>query len=54
MLYEKSGAVDTVRFLNQYTMGFGDYTRERETLLADTTLAEITAEIEHRRGGEVD
>ena len=33
--------VNTVRFLNQFTTGYGDYTEEREGLFKDLTLKEI-------------
>jgi hypothetical protein len=39
------GIVDTVRFLNQFTTGYGDYTEEREALFKDLTLEEILAAI---------
>ena len=39
------GIVDTVRFLNQFTKGHGNYTEEREALFKDMTLAEILAAI---------
>lgn len=45
MLYQKLGAVDTARFLNQYTAGYGDYTELRETLFAGASLAELVEEI---------
>ncbi len=35
--------VNTVRFLNQFTMGHGDYTAERDALFANLTLDEILA-----------
>jgi hypothetical protein len=35
--------VNTVRFLNQFTVGYGDYTAERDALFADLTLDEILA-----------
>jgi len=37
------GIVDTVRFLNQFTTGYGNYTEEREGLFTDLTLEEILA-----------
>ena len=39
------GIVDTVRFLNQFTPGYGDYTKERECLFKDLTLEEILAAV---------
>lgn len=46
LLYRELGIVDTVRFLRQFTPGFGDYTREREALFGDKTLEQIISEIE--------
>ena len=33
LLCREIGVVNTVRFLNQFSMGYGDYTAEREQLL---------------------
>ena len=41
LLFKEIGVVNTVRFLNQFTTGYGDYTEERESLLKDLTLDEI-------------
>jgi hypothetical protein len=41
ILFKEIGIVNTVRFLNQFTIGYGDYTEERESLLKDLTLDEI-------------
>jgi hypothetical protein len=49
LLYKELGVIDAVRFLNQFTQGYGDYTEERETLFADKSLEEIVSEIEKRR-----
>lgn len=38
LLSKDMGIVDTVRFLNQFTTGYGDYTEEREALFKDLTL----------------
>ena len=43
LLSKEIGIVDTVRFLNQFTTGYGDYTEERVTLFKDLTLDEILA-----------
>lgn len=32
------GLVDTMRFVNQFTMGYGDYTAERDELFGDVTF----------------
>lgn len=45
LLSKEIGIVDTVRFLNQFTTGSGDYTEEREALFKDLTLDEILATV---------
>ena len=49
LLYKELGVVDAVRFLKQFTRGFGNYTQEREALFADKSLDDIVSEIEKRR-----
>ena len=49
LLYQELGVVNTVRFLKQFTTGFGDYTQEREVLFGKKSLDEIVSEIEKRR-----
>ena len=49
VLYQKIGVVNTVRFLNQFTIGYGDYTTERDALFADMTLDDILTEIKLER-----
>ena len=49
VLCQEIGVVDTVRFLRQFTTGYGDYTAEREQLLGDLTLDEIVSEIAQAR-----
>ena len=41
VLYQKLGAVNTVRFLNQFTVGYGNYLEEREALFGDLSLDAI-------------
>ena len=45
LLSKEMGIVDTVRFLNQFTTGYGDYTKERDALFKNLTLDEILAAI---------
>ena len=45
VLYRELGVVDAVRFLRQFTTGFGDYSVEREALFGGKSLAEIVNEI---------
>ncbi len=49
LLYRELGIVDAVRFLKQFTPGFGDYTQERGELFADRTLEHMVDEIEQMR-----
>jgi hypothetical protein len=49
LLYKELGVVDAVRFLNQFSQGYGNYTQERDVLFADKSLDEIVTEIEKRR-----
>jgi hypothetical protein len=48
LLYKELGTVDAVRFLKQFTQGYGNYTQERETLFANKSLEDIVSEIEKR------
>lgn len=45
VLYRELGLVDTVRFLNQFTTGFGNFTEERRKLVEDEYFEEVAAEI---------
>ena len=45
ILFEKIGAVDTIRFLNQFSVGRGDYTKEREKWLGDISLDDAISQI---------
>lgn len=49
LLYSELGVVDTVRFLRQFTLGYGNYTEEREQLFANMTLADIVADMERQQ-----
>ena len=49
LLYKELGVVDAVRFLRQFTQGYGNYTQEREVIFANKSLADIVSEIEKRR-----
>jgi hypothetical protein len=52
LLYKELGVVDAVRFLKQFTQGYGNYTQERETIFANKSLDDIVGEIEKRRKKE--
>lgn len=49
LLSREMGIVDTVRFVSQFSNGFGDYTEDRDHLFADKSLVQILAEIKFRR-----
>ena len=48
-LCREIGLVDTMRFVGQFTMGYGNYTEERDALFADMTLDDMIAEIKRKR-----
>lgn len=45
ILFEKMGVVDTIRFLNQFSIGQGDYTKDREKWLRDISLDDVIAQM---------
>ena len=49
LLYKELGVVDAIRFLRQFTQGYGNYTQERENLFADKNIENIFDEIENQR-----
>ena len=49
LLCKELGIVNTARFLNQFTTGYGDYTYERDMLVGHSTVDSIMAEIQQRR-----
>jgi hypothetical protein len=50
LLFKEMGVVNTVRFLNQFTTGYGDYTEEREDRLKDLTLDDILSAMQNVAG----
>ncbi len=49
ILLREIGVVNTVRFLNQFTGGYGNYTEERHLLFDQMTVDEIVTGIERDR-----
>jgi hypothetical protein len=49
ILFQEMGVVDTLRFFNQFTVGSGDYTQDREQWLGELSLDQIVAEIKTNR-----
>jgi hypothetical protein len=46
VLLREIGIINTVRFLNQFTGGFGNYTEERDALFGKLTMEEILVDID--------
>lgn len=51
-LIQELGVVDTLRFLNQFRAGSGDYTTEREQLFKDESVKSIAAGIKAKRNAD--
>jgi hypothetical protein len=49
VLFREIGVANTIRFLNQFSLGQGNYTEEREALFADLSLDELVKAIRDRR-----
>ena len=49
VLSKEIGISNTIRFLNQFTTGHGNYTEERENMFAHMTLDDIVSEIKNMR-----
>ena len=49
LLCREIGVVNTARFLNQFTVGHGNYTEERDQLIGHWTVDAIVTEIQRRR-----
>lgn len=46
LLTREMGIADTMRFLNQFWMGSGDYTKERRELFGHLLLEDLISEID--------
>jgi hypothetical protein len=49
VLCKHIGVANTLRFINQFTTGYGNYTEERKDIFADVSLEDITLEIDQNR-----
>lgn len=49
MLIQEMGVVNTARFLNQFSTGHGDYTKEKEQLFGSMTVADIAQAIRQQK-----
>lgn len=48
-LCRELGVINALRFLQSYSKGKGDYTKERNTIYANDTLESLTTQIKERR-----
>ncbi len=48
VLTREMGVADTIRFINQFMPGTGNYTEERHTFLEDVSADEFLAEARRR------
>ena len=46
ILIKEMGVIDTIRFINQFTTGHGNYTEERRKMVDTMTLDEIISGID--------
>lgn len=49
ILVKELGIVNTARFIDQFTGGYGDYTAERDTLLPEMTVNELARAIQQQK-----
>lgn len=49
VLTKEIGIVNTLRFIRQFTNGYGDYTKDRQRLYKDVALKDIVSEIKAAR-----
>jgi hypothetical protein len=52
VLSKELGIVETVRFLTQFSTGFGNYTRDRDTIFRGLTMDEMLSEIRRKHRQE--
>ena len=49
VLCKHIGVANTMRFINQFTTGYGNYTEERKEVFANMSVEDIVSEIEQNR-----
>jgi hypothetical protein len=49
LLIKEMGVVDTIRFLNQFRPGQGDYTKDRKKLFEGMKVKDIVREMKEKR-----
>ena len=53
VLIKELGVTDAMRFLNQFQVGIGDYTREHEQLVKHATVNSVVAAIKMQRANQL-
>lgn len=54
ILYREIGIVNTVRFLTQFTAGYGNYVTEKAQLFENLSLDELVAQIKKTRNRDTE
>ncbi len=49
ILIREMGVVDTIRFLTQFSTGYGNYTEERRTMIESMTLDDIFSGVDRMK-----
>ena len=49
ILFKELGVVDTIRFLNQFSVGQGDYTKQREEWLGNLSIDDAISQIKDNK-----
>jgi hypothetical protein len=49
VLYKKLGAVNYIKFLQQFTNGMGDFTEERKKFIDKKDVSSLIGEIKNKR-----
>ena len=49
VLFKELGVVDTIRFLNQFSVGQGDYTKQREEWLGNLSIDDAISQIKDNK-----
>ena len=54
VLSREIGLANTIRFINQFTTGMGNYTEERREMFADLTLDDLVSEMKRCKAERAD
>jgi len=49
LLCREIGPANTARFISQFTVGSGDYTRDRDAIVGSRSVSDIVSEIKSQR-----